>query len=418
MSFAFEKKDKFFTGPLKIVFLTVLIDLVGFGIVIPLLPFYAEHFNATPFEVGMLVAVYSLAQFIFSPILGRLSDRYGRRPILFLSILGSGVGYLVLGLAGALWLVFIGRILGGVTAGNLSTAQAYIADVTSRENRAKGMGLFGMAFGIGFITGPALAGFLGAYGETVPFFIASGLSFFNAAMLYFFLPESLKTKEKSMSRRGRFADLKVAMTDKRFGLISLQYFLLIASFSMMTTAFAYFTSLNYSYTVVETGYLLAYVGFIAAPAQGLLFPRLAKFYGEGKLVVVGCVLLVLSLAAVPYVRDESVGVFGLLLGTGMFALGNSLASPSLTSLASKSASEKNQGATMGLMQSVASLARAVGPALTAVLLNTSANRVDQFSLKRTFWTAAAIMLITLLSSVYFLFTERSDLKADLTTDFQ
>ena len=149
MSFAFEKKDKFFTGPLKIVFLTVLIDLVGFGIVIPLLPFYAEHFNATPFEVGMLVAVYSLAQFIFSPILGRMSDRYGRRPILFLSILGSGVGYLVLGLAGALWLVFIGRILGGVTAGNLSTAQAYIADVTSRENRAKGMGLFGMAFGIG-----------------------------------------------------------------------------------------------------------------------------------------------------------------------------------------------------------------------------------------------------------------------------
>ena len=237
-------------------------------------------------------------------------------------------------------------------------------------------------------------------------------------MLYFFLPESLKTKEKTMSRRGRFADLKVAMTDKRFGLISLQYFLLIASFSMMTTAFAYFTSLNYSYTVVETGYLLAYVGFIAAPAQGLLFPRLAKFYGEGKLVVVGCVLLVLSLAAVPYVRDESVGVFGLLLGTGMFALGNSLASPSLTSLASKSASEKNQGATMGLMQSVASLARAVGPALTAVLLNTSANRVDQFSLKRTFWTAAGIMLITLLSSVYFLFTERSDLKADLTTDFQ
>jgi len=418
MSFAFEKKDKFFTGPLKIVFLTVLIDLVGFGIVIPLLPFYAEHFNVTPFEVGMLVAVYSLAQFIFSPILGRMSDRYGRRPILFLSILGSGVGYLVLGLAGALWLVFIGRILGGVTAGNLSTAQAYIADVTSRENRAKGMGLFGMAFGIGFITGPALAGFLGAYGETVPFFIASGLSFFNAAMLYFFLPESLKTKEKSMSRRSRFADLKVAMTDKRFGLISLQYFLLIASFSMMTTAFAYFTSLNYSYTVVETGYLLAYVGFIAAPAQGLLFPRLAKFYGEGKLVVVGCVLLVLSLAAVPYVRDESVGLVGLLLGTGMFALGNSLASPSLTSLASKSASENNQGATMGLMQSVASLARAVGPALTAVLLNTSANRVDQFSLKRTFWTAAAIMLITLFSSVYFLFTERSDINADLTTDFQ
>src|SRR5215203_603436 len=144
--------EKFFTKPLLIIFLTVFIDLVGFGIVIPLLPYYVESeaFRATPFEIGILFASYSLMQFIFSPILGALSDKYGRRPVLFFSILGSAAGYLMIGYASALWMVFAGRIIAGITGGNISTAQAYIADVTSKETRAKGMGLFGAMFGLGF----------------------------------------------------------------------------------------------------------------------------------------------------------------------------------------------------------------------------------------------------------------------------
>ncbi|HTK37615.1 MAG TPA: MFS transporter, partial [Pyrinomonadaceae bacterium] len=168
-----EKKadEKFLTTPLIIIFVTVFIDLIGFGIVIPILPIYAETspFNATPFEIGMLFSIYSRMQFFFAPVLGRLSDKYGRRPILFISILGSALGYFVVGYASTLFLVFAGRIISGVTGGNISTAQAYIADVTSKENRAKGMGLFGAAFGLGFILGPAIAGILSKYGIHVPF---------------------------------------------------------------------------------------------------------------------------------------------------------------------------------------------------------------------------------------------------------
>ncbi|MCO6509708.1 MAG: MFS transporter, partial [Aridibacter famidurans] len=185
--------ERFFTKPIAIIFTTVFIDLVGFGIVIPALPFYVEgeHFAATPLDIGLLFASYSAMQFIFAPVLGSLSDKYGRRPILFFSLLGSAVGYLFIGFATALWMVFFGRIVAGITGGNISTAQAYIADVTTRENRAKGMGLFGAAFGLGFVFGPAIGGILSRYGIHVPFLFAAGLTFANAIALYFVLPESL-----------------------------------------------------------------------------------------------------------------------------------------------------------------------------------------------------------------------------------
>src|SRR5215208_1347873 len=171
-------------SPLIVIFTTVFIDLVGFGIVIPVLPFYAEGtvFNATPRMVGLLFASYSIMQLIFSPVLGRLSDRYGRRPVLLLSIIGTGIGFLVLGFAKTIFMLFLGRILDGITGGNISTAQAYIADITTKENRAKGMGLIGAAFGLGFIFGPAIGGILSRWGIQVPFFFAAALCFANAVL--------------------------------------------------------------------------------------------------------------------------------------------------------------------------------------------------------------------------------------------
>lgn len=203
-----KNSERFFTTPLIIILITVFIDLIGFGMVIPILPFYAETspFNATPFQIGLLFSIYSWMQFFFAPVLGRLSDRYGRRPILFVSLLGSAVGYFVIGFADTLLLVFLGRVIGGITGANISTAQAYIADVTSKENRAKGMGLFGATFGLGFILGPAIAGILSKYGVHVPFYFAAILSLANSIALYFVLPESV-TPGTHHERKNRILEL-------------------------------------------------------------------------------------------------------------------------------------------------------------------------------------------------------------------
>jgi DHA1 family tetracycline resistance protein-like MFS transporter len=404
------EKEKFFTTPLIIIFVTVFIDLIGFGMVIPLLPFYAHtpEFNATPRDIGFLVASYSLMQFIFSPILGRLSDKYGRRPILFISILGSAVGYFLIGWASTLTLVFVGRIIGGITGGNISTAQAYVADVTSRENRAKGMGMFGAAFGLGFIFGPALAGILSKWGIHVPFYFAAALSFANAGALYFILPESLRpeVRAKMPAPKSRLHEFLDALRNREFRELNIIYFLLITAFSIMTYAFVLYTAYRYGYTTVENGYLFAWVGVVAIVGQGMLFHRLEKRFGEAPLVAAGCLMMVASLFAVPYVGPQFGGLTGLLIGTAVLSLGNALASPGVTSLASKTAQEHEQGRTLGVMQSGASLARAIGPLIGGFLLNNSLNAIDDWSVARTFWTAAAIMLVAFAVSVFFIKTFR------------
>src|SRR6185295_5624534 len=219
-------------SPLVVIFTTVFIDLVGFGIVIPVLPFYAEspQFNATPRTVGLLFASYSLMQLIFSPILGRLSDKYGRRPVLLISIIGTGIGFLVLGFAQTLPMLFAGRILDGITGGNISTAQAYDADVTTKENRATGMGLIGAAFGVGFIFGPAIGGILSHWGIQVPFLFAAGLCFANALLLYFTLPETVTAQRPAQNRaaRGRgFNQLFHSLKQPRLGFVLTIYFLFV-----------------------------------------------------------------------------------------------------------------------------------------------------------------------------------------------
>ncbi len=400
------KEDKFFTKPIAIIFITVFIDLIGFGIVIPALPFYVEGelFQATPFEIGMLFASYSAMQFVFAPILGGLSDKYGRRPILFFSLLGSAVGYLFIGFATALWMVFFGRIVAGITGGNISTAQAYIADVTTRENRAKGMGLFGAAFGLGFIFGPAIGGILSRWGIHVPFLFAAILTTVNAIALYFILPESLKEEDRESAKgnkQNRFAELFESLRDSRFSILTGLYFLLITAFSIMTATFALYTLFRFGYDAEANGYLFAYIGILAVIMQGFLFGRLAERFGESWLVVVGSLILVGAFFIVPYVGPNYGGLPALLVGIAFFSLGNSLSSPALTSLASKIASEREQGKALGVMQSGASLARAIGPAIAGVLLNNAFGEIDDYTIFRTFWTASALMLVTFLVALYF-----------------
>ncbi|HKY42335.1 MAG TPA: MFS transporter [Pyrinomonadaceae bacterium] len=408
-------------SPLIVIFTTVFIDLIGFGIVIPVLPFYAEGtmFNATPRMVGLLFASYSIMQLIFSPVLGGLSDKHGRRPVLLLSIIGTGIGFLVLGFAKTIFMLFVGRILDGITGGNISTAQAYIADITTPENRAKGMGLIGAAFGLGFIFGPALGGILSQWGIHVPFVFAAVLCFVNAVLLYFTLPETVTPDHPAKNRAGggrSFRHVLNSFKQPRLAFVLIIYFLFIVAFSIMTTSFSLYTMFRFGYDATHTGYLFAYVGLIAVIIQGGLIGRLVKRFGELPLVIFGALCFAVSLFAVPFVGPAAGGLAALLVGGGVFSMGNSLATPALTSLASKSVGPAEQGVVLGVTQSVASLARAVGPFLAAMLINSSvahmgADGIPHYmsdrSLFVTFWTAAAIMFVAFFMALQ---TERQALR--------
>ncbi|HYY41951.1 MAG TPA: MFS transporter, partial [Pyrinomonadaceae bacterium] len=341
-------------SPLLVIFITVFIDLIGFGIVIPVLPFYVEgtKFNATPRAVGLLFASYSVMQLLFTPILGRLSDRYGRRPVLFLSLLGTSLGFLILGFARTLWMLFVGRIIDGITGGNISTAQAYIADVTTKEERAKGMGLIGAAFGLGFTFGPAIGGILSKWGISVPFIFAGALALANAVLLYFTLPETVTPDHpaRASAASGRWTQLAGALRQPRLAFVLVIYFMFVVAFSIMTASFALFTMYRFGYDPVHNGYIFMYVGLIGALIQGGLIGRLAKRFGELPLVIVGAFCFALALLAIP-LMSPGAGLLALLGIGGLFAIGNSLATPSLQTLASKSAGAGEQGGVLGVVQS-------------------------------------------------------------------
>jgi DHA1 family tetracycline resistance protein-like MFS transporter len=411
-------------SPLLVIFVTVFIDLIGFGIVIPVLPYYVEgsRFNASPSMVGLLFASYSIMQLFFTPVLGRLSDKHGRRPILLISLLGTAAGFLILGLATTLWMLFLGRIIDGISGGNISTAQAYIADVTTPENRAKGMGMIGAAFGLGFIFGPAIGGVLSRWGIEVPFLFAAGLSLANATLLYFVLPETV-TKDhpaKASAATGRWGQLFEALKQKRLAFVLAVYFLFIVAFSIMTSSFALFTMFRFGFDAHDTGWLFVYVGVIGAVIQGGLIGRLVKLFGEPRLVIAGALLFAVSLFTIPLTGPHT-GLATLLLVGALFAVGNALSTPSLTSLASKSVGRAEQGGVLGVTQSVASLARAVGPLIASAMIYSAVaqmgfdkqmHNMSDHSLRLTFWTAAGIMLLAFLLAAYFAYSHAGEYKQE------
>ena len=393
-------------SPLLVIFITVFIDLIGFGIVIPVLPYYleSERFRATPLALGLLFSSYSVMQLIFSPVLGRWSDKYGRRPVLLLSLIGTGIGFLILGAATTLAMLFAGRIFAGITGGNISTAQAYIADITTPENRAQGMGIFGAAFGLGFIFGPAIGGILSKWDISAPFYFAAALAFVNAVLLYFLLPETVTPDHPARATPRGWGYFMQRLAEPKLATILSIYFLFVVAFSIMTTTFALYTMYRFDYDAVHNGYLFAYIGALAVVIQGLLIGPLVKRWGELPLIVAGASLLACGLAVLPYIGPGFYGGLpALLVVLAAFSVGNSFATPTLTSLASKSVSAAEQGGAMGVTQSAASLARSVGPVIGGWLIYsaTAPRHMDDSTLRATFWTAAAIMIAALALAVHF-----------------
>ena len=343
-----------------ILFLTVFIHLLGFGIIIPLLPYYAETYGATGLTVGLLTTSFSFSQFVFAPFWGRLSDRVGRRPILIGSLLLTGVSYLVYAAAGSLALLFASRILAGVAGAVLSTAQAYVADTTTPENRTKGMGLIGAAFGMGFIFGPAIGGVLSRWGFAAPAYASASLALAAAVFAFLRLPESLPREARAgaAARRSR-TTLREALARPAVGTVLGLFFVATLCFSGMETILALFCQRFYGWGPHEIGYLFAYVGVVAASMQLGIVGALARRFGERALVRAG-----LALMGAAFVTAGLVPPLALfLLAMGAIAVASGLVTPSLSGLISIATPADEQGGILGVYQSLGSLARAAGPFL-------------------------------------------------------
>jgi len=356
-------------GAMAVLFLIVFIDLVGFGVVIPLLPFYGLHFGAGPAEVTWMMACYSAAQFFSSPLLGRLSDRVGRRPVLLVSLAASVASYLWLGFADALWMLFAARLLAGAGAGNIAAAQAYITDVTTPETRAKGMGLIGAAFGLGFTIGPALGGLVAGSDPTAaalarPAFLAAGLSALACVIALMRLKESLPgASREAAARPSRWRVAKDVAARPVLRRLLLLLFLTVTAFAGMETTFALWANSAYGWGPREVGYNFLFVGLVLVAVQGGLIGRLSQRFGEARLVLAGAGMIALGLALLPV----ALTLWRLLLVNLLLALGMGLLNPSITSLISQQADIDERGGILGVSQSASSLSRILGPAAAGPL---------------------------------------------------
>jgi multidrug resistance protein len=394
-------------SPLLLIFLTVFIDLLGFGIVIPLLPVYSQIFHATDLELGLLFASFSGMQLFFAPMWGRISDRIGRRPVLIGGLLGTSVAYVIFAHADSLTVLFLSRIMAGFFGANVSTAQAYIADITTPENRAKGMGLIGAAFGLGFTFGPLIGGELTAFSAAAPGYFAAALSLCAALFGLLMLKEPERAR-RTESRLFGLDELSHAARDGRIGILLVLSFLFIFSFSTFESMFTLFglrefpdvfrvpASLEHA-TREETlraapiiGRYLGMIGVLSAIVQGGLIRRLVPRFGETVLAIAGPLFLALSLAMVGLAPAWGV----VIAGCALMPFGFGLNGPALNGLISRAAPSDSQGGYLGLNQSILSLARMTGPPCAGLLF-------DHLSPRAPFLFAAGVLVGAAMLAVYY-----------------
>lgn len=350
------------------VILVVFIDLLGFSLILPLLPYYAATFGSTAFVTGLLVASYAAAQLVGAPILGRLSDRYGRRPVLLASVLGTAAGFLLLGFAASLWVLFLSRIIDGLTGGNLSVAQAYISDVTDAKNRAKGLGMIGAAFGLGFIIGPAVGGFLSQWGYHVPALAAAGLAMTNLLLIYLWLPESLPPERRGEAMRNRpaitLAALLAALRRPFTGSLLISRFVFGVAFAMLQTIFSLYALTKFGLSATQTGFILAYVGVLAVITQGFLVGQLTRSVREDVLIL-GCAALHgVSLVAWGWAPTVPL----MLISMAPVAFSGGMLNTLLTSTLTKAVDKTETGGILGFSTAIESSTRIIAPIAGGALI--------------------------------------------------
>lgn len=371
---------------LAILFLTILMDLIGFGMILPTLPYYARELQISDLGIGLLFSSYSLAQLLFAPLLGRLSDRFGRRPVLLTAIAGNAFAYLLFAEARTFLLLLFARFLSGIAASSYGIAQAYVADVSLPEERSKAMGLVGAAFGLGFVVGPAFGGVLSQYGVQVVPLTAAALSAVNFVFAFIWLGESLSAERRGEAKTAWFnprALGRLVRTPLLLGLMIL-LFLVTTCFSMMESTLALYCQDELRWNQRQASYLFAYVGILLVLVQGGLIRRLAPRFGEKALILAGILLMAAGLLLLP-ASPSLVVLFGAL---ALLAIGSGLHGPSILGLISRLTDEREQGETIGLSRSFNALARAVGPAAGTWLFAT-------VGLRSPLWAAGVLMLAAL-----------------------
>lgn len=382
---------------LAVIFFTLFIDMIGFGIIIPILPRYAEQFGATSFQIGLIVACYSLSQFVMLPVWGKMSDHVGRKPVLLLSVFGTAAGYLLMGFSHTVILLIIARIIDGGAGGNMGTAQAYVSDITAPEERSKVIGSLGAAYGLGFIIGPALGGIVASrYGVAAPMFLAGGFAILNFLMIVAFLPESL-AKKKSPLPEASAEPLGFwkSVNKKIYIPVLFTLFFFITGFAIMTTVFALFVYHRYDLNEQQAGYIYAMIGCIAIVIEGLLFGALSKRFGDRCLARVGACCIALGLFLLP-LSSHLAGVF---IFCAMVAVGDSLITPALPSIVSRVVKRQWQGTALGFYQSVGSFGRFTGPLIGGYFLAFNLDGPIKDYARVAFFVASGLLAIAFFCSL-------------------
>jgi multidrug resistance protein len=356
--------SKMLRSPLFLMAFTIFIDFTGFGLVIPLLPFWAQHLGANAVGVGLILTLYALAQFIFTPMLGSLSDRYGRRPVIIASLIIEAIAFALSALANTLPLLFFARFIGGVGSSNIGSAQAVVSDVTPPEGRARGMGLIGAAIGMGFVVGPAIGGVLAPLGSAIPFWVAAVVAVVNTLLVTLFLPETRKrevatagTHTKNEGFSMLLAGWKQALRYPIVARLAIMSLLFNVAFTAMEAIYPLFSQHVFGWTAMQNGYIFTYVGIIVVIMQGGLVGQLVKRFGERSLLIAGLIMLAIGLGLLPW--STQLGL--MLVALGILSAGDGAVTPTISTLLSFASPETAQGETLGFAQGLSGLGRIVGP---------------------------------------------------------